>query len=140
MFLSRFPPRAASASRFAAPHWPSACRFPCPLLLSVNPPPGYKGLALDPLLTATLVHSPRRAAFRCIAKLPGESLARASTSYLPCSRPRCSAPPDTFATTSNQIPARLRSAPPKIIDTVQATWEVPGTRVLLQTAPASSPF
>src|SRR5213082_737494 len=137
---SHFPPRVASVFRFAAPHWRAACRFLCLRLPSASPRPGRRALAPDLPATVMPARSLRRAASRCIVKPPAKSLAPALTGCWPCSRSPCSVPLDTFATKSNQTPARLRSGPRKIIDTVQATLENPGTAFSRQTAPANSPF
>src|SRR6266436_408562 len=70
-----FGPESIVVFRFVAPRWLAAYQFPFQLLLSASPLPGHITPAPDPLAIATPAHSPSRAASRCTAKLPAESLA-----------------------------------------------------------------
>src|SRR2546429_120339 len=129
-------PESIAAFHFVALRWLAAYRFPFQLPLSAGPPPGHTTPAPDPLAIATPEHSPCRAASRCTAKRPAESLALVSRGYSPCSSAPYSALPDIAATASGRRPERRSSDPRKILDMVQASWEIRETVFGLQTGPA----
>src|SRR5260370_27195839 len=131
-----FGPESIAAFRFVAPRWLAAYRFPCQLPLSASPPPGHTTPAPDPLAIATPAHSPCRAASRCTAKPPAESLALVSRGRSLCSSPPYSALPDISATASGRKPECRSSDPRKILDMAQASWEIRETESGLQTGPA----
>src|SRR5260370_25360049 len=131
-----FGPESIAAFRFVAPRWLAAYRFPCQLPLSASPPPGHTTPAPDPLAIATPAHSPCRAASRCTAKPPAESLALVSRGCSLCSSPPYSALPDISATASGRKPESRSSAPRTILEMAQASWAIRETESGLQTAPA----
>src|ERR1700704_70076 len=131
-----FGPESIVVFRFVAPRWLAAYQFPFQLLLSASPLPGHTTPAPDPLAIATPAHWPSRAASRCTAKLPAESLALVSRGCSPCSSSPYSALPDISATASGRRPDCRSSALRKILDMVQASWEILETESCLQTGPA----
>src|SRR6202045_437472 len=131
-----FGPESIAAFRFVAPRWLAAYRFPCQLLLSASPPPGHTTPAPDPLAIATPAHSPCRAASRCTAKPPAESLALVSRGCSPCSSSPYFALPDISATASGRKPECRSSGPRKSLHRAPASSEIRETESGLQTGPA----